>query len=246
MMRRPLSDVTRVHCFLSRVREKLWISAVRDCMTTPDWTKRDRAGLQGTWTIKATLCSLCWAATTAPSAATSGNYMTNNNNLLGSESKLLRWREAALKRLEEDNTVHPSLRQQTHTTTWPTARRSETSFLWIQFSVAASAGTLILLEFRVLWIHRWTDLFAAAALYFKLTSDEMILIHLSNWYLLSFRLSSLSCHWSDSWSSGLRWQEEDSLQESHVQKSFWKTPVQEILDVWIHNISKSIQVKVWL
>lgn len=32
MMRRPLSEVTRVHCFLRRVRGKLWISSVKDCM----------------------------------------------------------------------------------------------------------------------------------------------------------------------------------------------------------------------
>lgn len=36
IMRRPLSDVTRVHCFLSCDREKLWISWVKDCMFHPE------------------------------------------------------------------------------------------------------------------------------------------------------------------------------------------------------------------
>lgn len=39
MMRRPLSVVTRVHCFLRRAREKLWISWAKDCMTRLDTNK---------------------------------------------------------------------------------------------------------------------------------------------------------------------------------------------------------------
>lgn len=42
IMRRPLSEVTRVHCFLSRVREKLWISSVKDCMLRLTWTAPER------------------------------------------------------------------------------------------------------------------------------------------------------------------------------------------------------------
>lgn len=39
MMRRPLSVVTRVHCFRRRAREKLSISWANDCMTRLDTNK---------------------------------------------------------------------------------------------------------------------------------------------------------------------------------------------------------------